>query len=157
MFTKEDRSTFPYWFAHWCAYNMTALNLKCWKFKYLFHDIEKPFLKLFLQYKDVQTWHRKHNKHHPEWLEHKIEECEKYYEFEEIPKLIEDYDYECTLIDWECSRFTKISQPLDAKGEFKRVFNKEYFSKKYPHIKRFCYRDFYESMEKSLIKIGLNK
>ena len=115
MFTKEDRSTFPYWFAHWCAYNMTALNLKCWKFKYLFHDIEKPFLKLFLQYKDVQTWHRKHNKHHPEWLEHKIEECEKYYEFEEIPKLIEDYDYECTLIDWECSQFTKEKGKLTAR------------------------------------------
>lgn len=26
MFTKKDRSTFKYWFAHWCAFNMTALN-----------------------------------------------------------------------------------------------------------------------------------
>lgn len=46
MFTKEERSGFKYWFAHWCAFQMTALNLKCWKFKYLFHDIEKPWLKL---------------------------------------------------------------------------------------------------------------
>ena len=34
MFTKEERNSFKYWFAHWCAFQMTALNLKCWKFKY---------------------------------------------------------------------------------------------------------------------------
>ena len=56
-FDKSDRSTFPYWFAHWCAFNMTALNLKKWKFKYLFHDFEKPWLKLFLSYKKVQQFH----------------------------------------------------------------------------------------------------
>ena len=46
MFTKEERSGFKYWFAHWCAFQMTALNLKCWRPKYLLHDIEKPWLKL---------------------------------------------------------------------------------------------------------------
>ena len=48
MFDKSQRSKFKYWFAHWCAFNMTALNLGVWKFKYLFHDIEKPWLMLFL-------------------------------------------------------------------------------------------------------------
>ena len=28
MFKEEDKSSFPYWFAHWCAYQMTALNCK---------------------------------------------------------------------------------------------------------------------------------
>lgn len=46
MFTKEERSGFKYWFAHWRAFQMTALNLKCRKFKYLLHNIEKPWLKL---------------------------------------------------------------------------------------------------------------
>lgn len=55
MFTKEERSGFKYWFAHWCAFQMTALNLKCWKFKYLLHDIEKPWLKLIWKnYNKVQ-------------------------------------------------------------------------------------------------------
>ena len=68
MFSKEERSTFPYWFAHWCAFNMTALNLRWWKPKYLFHDIEKPFLMLLWKdYTKVQKWHRTHNNHHLEY------------------------------------------------------------------------------------------
>lgn len=71
MFTKEERRSFKYWFAHWCAFQMTALNLKCWKFNYLFHGIEKPWLKIFMVYPDVQRWHRHHNNHHIEyWLDH---------------------------------------------------------------------------------------
>ena len=27
MFTKEERSGFKYWFAHWRTFQMTALNL----------------------------------------------------------------------------------------------------------------------------------
>jgi len=98
MFTKEDRSTFRYWFAHWCAYQMTALNLKVWKFKYLFHDIEKPWLKLFLPYNKVQEVHRKYNRHHTTYKGgvYKI-------------------DYEAMLIDWECSRFTKEAAQLTAR------------------------------------------
>ena len=65
MFTKEERSSFKYWFAHWCAFQMTALNNKCWKFKYLFHDIEKPWLMLIWKdYSRVQKWHRATNSHH---------------------------------------------------------------------------------------------
>ena len=52
MFSKSERSSFKYWFAHWCAYNMTALNLGMWKPKYLWHDIEKPWLMMF--YRDFQ-------------------------------------------------------------------------------------------------------
>ena len=97
MFTKDERSSFKYWFAHWCAFQMTALNLKCWKFKYLFHDIEKPWLKLFLTYDQVQNIHRTLNNHHLQY---------KY------PNRI---DWEAMVIDWECSRFTKKAAPLTAR------------------------------------------
>ena len=104
MFNKEERSTFKYWFAHWCAFQMTALNLKCWKFKYLFHDIEKPWLMLLWKdYKRVQKWHRNHSKHH-------IEYPNEYY-----------IDWEAVVIDWECSRFTKVASPRTAREEMQRV------------------------------------
>lgn len=108
MFSKAERSGFKYWFAHWCAFNMTALNLRCWKFKYLFHDIEKPWLKLILRdYKKVQKWHREHNSHHLEYfIKHK------------------KADWEAMVIDWECSRFTKEACPLDAKGELANQVDK---------------------------------
>lgn len=102
MFTKEERSTFKYWFAHWCAFQMTALNLKCWKFKYLFHDIEKPWLKIFMVYPDVQRWHRHHNNHHIEyWLDHYFNE--------------KKMDWKAMVIDWECSHFTKEQAQLNAR------------------------------------------
>lgn len=97
MFTKEERSSFKYWFAHWCAFQMTALNLKCWKFKYLFHDMEKPWLKLFLPYEKVQYIHRTLNNHHLQYR---------------YPNRI---DWEAMVIDWECSRFTKKAAPLTAR------------------------------------------
>lgn len=108
MFSKEERSSFKYWFAHWCAFQMTALNLKCWKFRFLFHDIEKPWLKLILRnYQKVQKWHRYHNKHHVEYfIEH------------------DTADYLAMVIDWECSRFTKESQPLNARQELENVLKR---------------------------------
>lgn len=106
-FTKADRSSFPYWFAHWCAFNMTALNLKCWKFKYLFHDIEKPWLKLLWSYPQVQKWHREHNKHHIVYP---------------IIHGKDTGDWEAMIIDWECSRFTKKAAQLNAADEYKRAF-----------------------------------
>ena len=111
MFKKEDRSTFRYWFAHWCAYQMTALNLGVWKFKYLFHDIEKPFMLYWYMwvlrlnhtdaYKKVQKWHREHNKHHIEYKG-------------------KNKDYYAMVIDMECSRLTKESSPLTANEELER-------------------------------------
>lgn len=113
MFEKSERSSFKYWFAHLCAFNMTALNLKCWKFKYLFHDFEKPWLKLLWgDYAKVQKWHRTHNKHHLEYyIKHK------------------KADWEAMCIDWECSRFTKEACQLNARDELERKL------KQYPDLK----------------------
>lgn len=111
MFTKEERSTFKYYFAHLCAYNMTALNLRCWKFKYIFHDFEKPWLKLlFRDYKKVQKIHRRYNKHHIQYKN---------------PNKI---DWEAMLIDWECSRFTKLSAPENARQTYNRYLTENKIS-----------------------------
>ena len=64
LFTSSEKSTFAYWWAHNRAYNKVAREWGVWKFKYLFHDIEKPFMKLFLPYEKVRKWHRTHNRHH---------------------------------------------------------------------------------------------
>ncbi len=94
-FDKSERSSFSYWFWHWKAFNKVAIELGVWKLKYLFHDIEKPFLKMFWRdYKKVQKWHRTHNRHH---LEYKGEK-----------------DFEAMVIDWECSRYTKENCPRNA-------------------------------------------
>lgn len=100
LFKKEDKSKFNYWFAHWCAFNMTALNIGIWKFKYLFHDIEKPFLRLFLPYDKVKKIHRKYNKHHLEYG---------------IRKGFDKVDWEALMIDWECSQYSKLTAPRDFK------------------------------------------
>lgn len=105
MFTKSERSSFKYWFAHWCAFQMTALNLKHWKPKYLLHDIEKPFLKLFWDYKKVQKWHRTHNSHHTEYNG--------------------QWDTYAMVIDWECSRFTKAEAQLNAYNTLIKMMKKE--------------------------------
>lgn len=117
MFTKEDRSSFPYWFAHWCAFNMTALNLHIWKFRFLFHDIEKPWLMLIWgDYNRVQKWHRKYNRHHIEY---------------KGPK---EYDIDAMIVDWECSRFTKLSTPFNASDTLEKVIKVKY-PEKYEKIK----------------------
>lgn len=107
-FDKSERSSFSYWFAHWCAFQMCALNLRRWKFKYLFHDFEKPWMKLFMKYKSVQKWHREHNSHHLEYgLKHGWDKV----------------DWEALIIDWECSRFTKTEAQLDAYETMKLELN----------------------------------
>jgi hypothetical protein len=107
-FDKSERSSFSYWFAHWCAFQMCALNLRRWKFKYLFHDFEKPWMKLFCKYKTVQKWHREHNSHHLEYgLKHGWDKV----------------DWEALIIDWECSRFTKTEAQLDAYETMKLELN----------------------------------
>lgn len=105
LFGKSDRSTFRYWFAHWAAYQMTALNLGVWKFRHLFHDIEKPWLRLVKPYPWVQSYHRTHARHH---LQYGL-----YHGFEKVRALD-------LVVDWECSRFTKLSQPLDARQTLER-------------------------------------
>lgn len=158
MFTKEQRSTFPYWFAHWCAFQMTALNCKAWKLKYLFHDCEKPWLKLFLPYKTVQTIHRKTNKHHPEWLENKIAKYywDSHYDLSyEVNHLLNKFDYDGAIIDWECCHFTKIEEPLDAHEEYDRLLDYDKFKEKYPFITKYCYNEFSRGLMDSIKKLGL--
>ncbi len=107
-FEKSERSSFSYWYNHWKAFNVVAKELGVWKFKYLFHDIEKPWLKLFMRdYKKVQKWHREHNAHH---LEYK-------YAFSR------GYDYDAMVIDWECSRYTKVASPRTALEEINYKFS----------------------------------
>ena len=101
-FTKEQRSSFSYWFYHVLAFNLVAKELHCWKLKYLFHDFEKPWLKLFMDYPKVQKWHRTHNAHHLEYNKEK--------------------DYEAMVIDWECSPYTKQSCPRGAVEETSYLF-----------------------------------
>ncbi len=98
-FSKEERSSFRYWFWHWKAFNDVARENHAWKLKYLFHDIEKPFLKLFFPYKKVQAFHRKNNKHHLEY------------------KNPERRDWEALVIDWECSHLTKLACPRNSMEE----------------------------------------
>ena len=116
FFSKEQRSSFSYWFAHFCAFNMTALVIGRWKFKYLFHDWEKPWLMLIWggNYKRVQKWHREHRNHHIEYFRkhgsHKT-------------------DFESLAIDWECSGLTKKSSPrnaTDALNDFIPILTTEY-------------------------------
>lgn len=110
MFGPNEKSSFPYWFAHWCAFQLTALNLRIWKFKYLFHDIEKPWLRLFWPYKKVQKWHREHNNHHLEYgLKHGFHSI----------------DWEALMIDWECCRFSKKQCPLNCREELEHILSKD--------------------------------
>lgn len=88
-FNKDDRGKFSYHFAHLFAYNLVALNIGRWKFKYLFHDWEKPWLSLIFPYYKAQRIHRSHSNHHLEYIGTK------------------PIDYEAMLIDWECSRLSK--------------------------------------------------
>lgn len=105
-FSANEKSTFPYWFAHWKAFNKVAKELNAWKFKYIFHDIEKPWLKLFWDYPKVQKWHNEHNSHH-------------------LINVINGGvgDWEAMIIDWECSGRTKIACKLNAAQEYERIFD----------------------------------
>ena len=102
-FRKKDRSSFSYWFNHWKAYNYVAWKLNVWKPKWLLHDIEKPWLKLIWEdYKRVQKWHKFHNSHHI-----------FYGRLHGLNKI----DWLAAVIDWECSRYTKIDAPKTAREE----------------------------------------
>lgn len=107
-FTKEDRSSFPYWFAHWCAFQMVALNCHKWKFKYLFHDFYKPWMRLFISYDKVQMFHNKNSHHHLLYV---------------FLHGMEHADWTAMIIDWECSRFTKQVAQLNARDEKERIIS----------------------------------
>lgn len=88
---------FKYWFNHWFTYQLVAILHHCWRFRFLFHDIEKPWLNLFWTKAKVKDW--QHNRHH--------------IIFTDNP------DY---LGDWECARFTKSDKPLTARQLFHKDF-----------------------------------
>lgn len=125
MFSKEERSSFSYWFAHWCAFQMTALNLHTWRFRFIFHDMEKPWLKLFWPYDKVKKFHRTHNRHHPEYDGRK--------------------DWLGMVIDWECSRFTKTAAPMNAIETLESMKTRK--PRWYPEMKK--------NIEPILNKLGL--
>lgn len=155
-FGKEERSSFPYWFNHWTAYNLVAIKCGKWRLKYLFHDWYKPWLKLFMPYEDVQKFHREHSNHHLEWMNKKIGDIENYDDFKwfsTIYHILHDYDYDGTIIDWECSRYTKDASPLTAYEEYEKLFdfNGEKFLEKYPNVKSYyayVSKRFRESLKK---------
>ena len=110
MFDENDKSSFPYWFAHWCSFQLCSLNLGIWKFKYLFHDCEKPWLRLIWPYKKVQKWHRTHNSHHLEYgLKHGFDKI----------------DWKALMIDWECSQMSKKQCPLNCREEMENKLSEE--------------------------------
>lgn len=139
-FDKDKRSNFDYWFNHWLAYNLVALKQHAWRFKYLFHDWYKPWLKLFLPYEKVQSFHRNHSKHHPEWLERKLKKSTEkskvdvMFWVEDTIDAFHKYDYKGTIIDWECSRYTKNAANLNAYDEYKKLLTHDTFIKKYPYL-----------------------
>ena len=112
-FRKSDRSSFKYWFAHWSAFQMTALNHKVWRWKYLLHDIEKPWLKLFCKYSTVKEFHRAHADHHLDYGK-----LHGWYKM----------DWTAAVIDWECSRFTKMDAQLNARDTLELQMKKDKWS-----------------------------
>ena len=120
LFTKAERSSFPYWFAHWCAFNMTAIMCNHWKPGYLLHNWYKPWIRIFLPYEKVQKFHRTHSRHHLEWLDNQLKNKKN-----SRSKVFEKFDWKGMLIDWECSRFTKLASPRTAAEEAKLIFNDE--------------------------------
>ena len=105
-YSAEEKSSFPYWFEHWKAYQYTAIKLGCWRFRFLLHDWEKPWMRLFMPYSDVARWHKSNRRHHSEYKggQNKI-------------------DYLGLVIDYECSMLTKQQCNWNAY---------EYIVKKYP-------------------------
>ena len=92
-FDKSQRSSFHYWLSHWIAYNLVAMKLGVWKPKWLLHDIEKPWLKLFWgDYKRVQKWHKHHNRHHI---------------FYGRRNGLNKVDWLGAVLDWQCSQYSK--------------------------------------------------
>ena len=127
MFTKKDRSSFPYWFAHWSAFQMTALNLHAWKFKYLFHDFEKPWLKLIWgDYQRVKMWHKHHNSHHVLYG--------RSHGYNKV-------DWLAAVIDWECSHLTKCVAVRNGREEIDYLVSdkSKYTTDEIEETRRNCY------------------
>ena len=93
---------------------MVAITLGIWKFKYLFHDWYKPWMKMFgFKYETIQKFHKTHSRHHIEYLQN--------HNYKYI-------DWDAMIIDWECSQYTKEACPWGAYGEMLEVQKKDFYS-----------------------------
>jgi dephospho-CoA kinase len=118
---------FTYWYKHYTAYQKIAIKYKCWKVRFLLHDIEKPFLNIFMSYENVHRIHRHISPHHVESFRKKK-------------------DYLGMLIDWECARYTKPKMPLNAKETCDK-FYPEVKDKIYPLLKKHGLMEFVKTYE----------
>ena len=105
-YKESDKGTFSYWFAHWRAYNSYAIEQGVWKPKYLFHDAEKPWLRLVMNYEKAKNFHRSHNRHHLEYEGNK------------------PFDYDAMILDWEVSRFTKEDATMNSIQTMDKVYER---------------------------------
>lgn len=116
---------------------------------------------MFLPYSKVQTIHRTHNRHHPEWLERKLANKfgGRYDEIEdgEINHILDKFDYEGAIIDWESCHHTKAEQPLNAYQEWERITDLDYLYEKYPNIHFFCSDQFKMRLLSAIRGLGLDK
>ena len=71
------------------------------------HDLDKMYLLLFYEKKDIEDYHRKMSSHHDN----------------DIPKT--EIDYMEMVLDWESARYTKPDKPLNAYDTLVRF---------YPHL-----------------------
>lgn len=129
-FDKSQRSSFSYWWNHWKAFNLTALMLDEWRWKFLFHDIEKPWLRLIMPYKKLQSFHRRNNNHHIEYKGG-----------------YDNVDWMALYIDWFCGRYTKYAAKPTVQQEAEyQISIKPYLKdviEKYlkPYINYYAYED----------------
>lgn len=98
----KRKYTFTRWFAHWCAFQLTALNLKCWRPSMLFHDIDKPILNLVLSNDKVKKFHNNYSSHHLNSRNLSIDDA---------------------IIDWQCSHLTKPDAQLLAKDTLVKYYS----------------------------------
>lgn len=68
------------------------------------HDLDKVFLKLFMDGKKVHKLHRAYSRHH-------------------ATKAHTHSDYVQMIIDWECARITKPDKPLNARQTLYKYYN----------------------------------
>lgn len=101
---KKTKYTFKRWFMHWCAFQIIALKLNCWKISFLLHDIDKPFNIFLLNDEELAIRHKRKSKHHVEYYNNN------------------KYDYVGMIVDWECSRITKPEASLNARETFNVLY-----------------------------------
>lgn len=114
-FMKTKLKNIKYTLKHWVAYQQTAIKLKVWHPRHLLHDLDKIYLYLKYDKKEVQRRHRKSRRHHVT--------CYK------------GVNYLDAVIDWECARFTKPDKPLNAQQTLEKYYS-EHSDKVIPILKQ---------------------